>query len=527
MRLPGLSFLLDEHLVRLVADERPGCRPPGWDPWWGARGRRRPRRRSRRVERAGEELVVRPVDGVTALERDDVLTRGEHGAHLGGVAHGNSRSGRRETLDLAADVVLAALHGDHGHAGVLDGGGTVAHLRLQGLVGLPLGLDGDDADVLALVLEQHLVANLGVLAGGVEDDGHAKEKVAAGQAHLLDAVSVHVLVHEARERAEATHGEQLDVARVPVGELEGAVARGDDAGLLRLVNHEVHELAAVGLDETGGVRRGGSVEEGLAGCERADEAGASLRGGGKEQQRGQQRSVESELRLHSDRPPTSGERPTWVWFWEGNRKERIVRRGSNAITMASRSDRAPGTGARSRRLPRSRAPRHIPAARFFPSRGCSLLSSPARGVHQRGWRGRRPPRRRGQRWRRASRRWWRPGGENGGRHSRGHLVLSCCEVSLIRSIVALPAPACAGRLGFFFDCLRVLTCLGAHFPKTCTTPARTLSACCRKFVASATFLARSDDARNSAPGPSTFPMSYARRALKPVAQYGGPPPTVR
>ena len=33
----------------------------------------------------------------------------------------------------------------------------------------------------------------------------------------------------------------------------------------------------MGLDETGGVRRGGSVEEGLAGGERADDAGASLR----------------------------------------------------------------------------------------------------------------------------------------------------------------------------------------------------------------------------------------------------------
>ena len=271
----GVVHLLGEHLVGVVADEAGDVVVLG-RAHGGVHQANRALAHVLGVESAGEELVVRPVDGVAALEGDDVLALGEHGANRRGIGAREGARGHGETLNLAADVELAALHGDHGDAGVLDGGGAVAHLGLQRLVGLPLGLDGDHGDVLTLVLEQHLVANLGVLAVGVEDDGHAEEEVAAGQAHLLDAVGVHVLVHEALERAEATDGEKLDVARVPVGELEGAVAGRDEASLLRVVRHEVHEGTAVGLDETG-VRRGGGVEEGLAGGEGADEAGASLR----------------------------------------------------------------------------------------------------------------------------------------------------------------------------------------------------------------------------------------------------------
>lgn len=64
-------------------------------------------------------------------------------------------------------------------------------------------------------------------------------------------------------------------------------------------------------------------------------------------------------------------------------------------------------------------PPHGPAARLpFPlSREGVDIILPARGVHPRGWRGRRRSRRRGRRRRRASRRWWQPGGENGERHS--------------------------------------------------------------------------------------------------------------
>ena len=243
-------------------------------------------------------------------------------------------------------------------------------------------------------------------------------------------------------------------------------------------------------------------------------------GGGKEQQRGQQRSVESELRLHF-RSTADIRRTADLGVVLGGKSE-----GENRASgfQCDHDGIAVGSSPRDRRSvpppsPIAGASSH-PGRKIFPLEGVHFYPHLRAEFTSEDGAG-------GARLGDEASGGAAPRGDGGdlaertadGTH-RGHLVLSCCEVSLIRSIVALPAPACAGRLGFFFDCLRVLTCLGAHFPKTCTTPARTLSACCRKFVASATFLARSDDARNSAPGPSTFPMSYARRALKPVAQYG-------
>ena len=46
-----------------------------------------------RVERAGEELVVRAVNRVAALEGDDVLTRGSMARVSSGVGQGKGRSG--------------------------------------------------------------------------------------------------------------------------------------------------------------------------------------------------------------------------------------------------------------------------------------------------------------------------------------------------------------------------------------------------------------------------------------------------
>lgn len=119
----------------------------------------------------GEELVVRPVDGVAALEGDDVLPGGEGGADLLGGSALELADGQLEADDLSAEVVLAALHGDHLDGGVLDGRGAVAVLGLEDLVGHPLGLDLHGTDLLALVGEEHPVADLHVLRVGVVDDG--------------------------------------------------------------------------------------------------------------------------------------------------------------------------------------------------------------------------------------------------------------------------------------------------------------------------------------------------------------------
>mmetsp|Transcript_14519 Transcript_14519/g.17600 ORF Transcript_14519/g.17600 Transcript_14519/m.17600 type:complete len:271 (+) Transcript_14519:196-1008(+) len=87
------------------------------------------------VKSTGEQLVVSPVDRVTALEGDHVLVSWELFANL-------CRSLAREiTLrdvqsgDGTTDVVLGALGGNHEHTRVLEGGGAIAGLGLLGLVG--------------------------------------------------------------------------------------------------------------------------------------------------------------------------------------------------------------------------------------------------------------------------------------------------------------------------------------------------------------------------------------------------------
>lgn len=69
----------------------------------------------------------------------------------------------RLRLECLTHVISAALHGDHLHCWVLNGCGAIAVLGLQRLVGHPLALNGENCQVLPLVLEQHTVANLVVI----------------------------------------------------------------------------------------------------------------------------------------------------------------------------------------------------------------------------------------------------------------------------------------------------------------------------------------------------------------------------
>ena len=176
-------------------------------------------------------------------------------------------------------------------------------------------------------------------------------------------------------------------------------------------------------------------------------------------------------------------------------------------------------------LSRASPPDRDPTARpgrkiaFSPPREGVDIILPARGVHPRGWRGRRRSRRRGRRRRRASRRWWQPGGENGERHS----WRPSCAVSLwfrLPRCFLHCIPVCPRVrlqvLGFL--CLFVIRNLsfGPIFQIQNTSTAGR-----HEFVgSSATFSASSAEQSTRLTGPSTFPMSFARRALKPVAQYG-------
>mmetsp|Transcript_38172 Transcript_38172/g.114130 ORF Transcript_38172/g.114130 Transcript_38172/m.114130 type:complete len:490 (-) Transcript_38172:172-1641(-) len=213
------------------------------------------------VEGAGEELVVCPVDGVAALEGDDVGVLGEAGADLLGGLAGEIADGGVESRHLAAHVVAPALGGDHEGAGVLDGGGAVALEALHGLVGGVFVGELDGGDGAIAVLEEDGHSRLEVLVVRVEDDGDGEDGP-VGEGHVLDDALVGLLVHETLDGGEAAVHDELDVAQLTGGQLELGRALGDGR-LLRLVgvDHEVDELPAVGLllhhvEGAGGLRGG-------------------------------------------------------------------------------------------------------------------------------------------------------------------------------------------------------------------------------------------------------------------------------
>ena len=71
------------------------------------------------VQGASEELVVGTVDGVSALEGDDILPCREHGPDLLGGTADEVTDGQVEAGDLSSHIVLAALGGDHEGARML------------------------------------------------------------------------------------------------------------------------------------------------------------------------------------------------------------------------------------------------------------------------------------------------------------------------------------------------------------------------------------------------------------------------
>ena len=211
-----------------------------------------------RVERAREELVVRAMDRVAALEGQDVLADRQRRAHLGRRRAREGALGQGEALDPAPEVVPAALHRDHLHGRVLDRRRAVALARLDRLVGRPLARDVEDGELLALVGQEQHVPDLDGLVVRVEDDGEAEQE-AVGQAHGLDDGGVLPLVHEPLERREAADDEQLDVAGAAVRELDGLGRPGPRGALGGVVlEHEVDEGGAVAVrGDEGGAGGGG------------------------------------------------------------------------------------------------------------------------------------------------------------------------------------------------------------------------------------------------------------------------------
>ena len=76
---------------------------------------------------------------------------------------------------LATQIVLAALHGDHLHRWVLDRGAAIALLALLRFHRHPLLIHRQRANVLPIVGQQELVADINVFTVRVKDNGQAKD----------------------------------------------------------------------------------------------------------------------------------------------------------------------------------------------------------------------------------------------------------------------------------------------------------------------------------------------------------------
>jgi hypothetical protein len=174
---------------------------------------------------------VGTVDGVSALEGDDVDAAGELSADLLGGLAGELALGDVETGDLAAAVVLSSLGGDHGDGRVLDGGGAVALLGLKSLVRGVSGGNIEDRNGNMLILQQDFRSRDDALVIGVEDDGETKDK-SVRELKVVDDRLVLGLIHVTSERRETSLHKKLDIAKLALIKIKLKVA-GSDSLILR------------------------------------------------------------------------------------------------------------------------------------------------------------------------------------------------------------------------------------------------------------------------------------------------------
>mmetsp|Transcript_15081 Transcript_15081/g.42860 ORF Transcript_15081/g.42860 Transcript_15081/m.42860 type:complete len:293 (+) Transcript_15081:1208-2086(+) len=214
--------LLLEHLVRMVSDDArdvvglrgPTGRVHKHDAVFG---------HVRRVQGPDKELVVRPVDGVAALESHHIRLGRQHLSHLRRAGARKDALWQPEAVDLASQVVLTPLPGDHLHGGMLKARGAVALRSFFHLVRSPPALDVHDGDVPPLVRHQNLASGLDGIIIGIEHDRQSEEQP-VGQPHLVDHRVVGVLVHEPVQGVESTHVQKLHIARLPLVQLDRVVA---------------------------------------------------------------------------------------------------------------------------------------------------------------------------------------------------------------------------------------------------------------------------------------------------------------
>mmetsp|Transcript_9961 Transcript_9961/g.22739 ORF Transcript_9961/g.22739 Transcript_9961/m.22739 type:complete len:396 (+) Transcript_9961:333-1520(+) len=178
----------------------------------------------RSIKRASEELVVSAMNGVPALEGNDVLVIGKVLPDLSWSPARELADGEVEALKTSTTIIRSTLSGNHQDSGMLKGGHSVALLALVHLVRPVTILDRKHSDVAVSLLQQHLLPWHKVLVVGVKDDREAEEKT-TGQPHVVDHLLVGLLIHEPIQRRQTAVDDQLHVAQLTISELMLEVAR--------------------------------------------------------------------------------------------------------------------------------------------------------------------------------------------------------------------------------------------------------------------------------------------------------------
>ena len=199
------------------------------------------------IQSTGEKLVVSTVDGVTALEGNDVNSLGKTLTNLSGGTAREVTDRGVESSDLSSHVVLSTLCGNHEGTRVLDGTGSVALEALKRLVGLVLVGQLNCGDGKVSLLEEDNVSGLEFFVISVENDGKA-ENGSVGESHGLDDALVLGLLHEAGEGGESSGHDELKVAKLTLGGLKDNIDLGNRGFLLFVTGeHEVHKGSSMGL----------------------------------------------------------------------------------------------------------------------------------------------------------------------------------------------------------------------------------------------------------------------------------------
>jgi len=222
------------------------------------------------IKSTGEELIMGTVDGVTALEGNNILVLGESGTDLSRGLAWEITDGGVKSGNLSSHVITSTLGGNHEGSRVLNFGSSVTLEALKGLVGGELVSELNSGNWAVSVLKKNSHTGLKVLRVGIENNGKSEDK-SIRKLHLLNNTLVSDLVHESGKGGESSVYNKLNVAKLTGGELKLGSTRGNSGGLSVIrVEHEVYKLSSVGnllghLESSGDWGRESNLVEGTWG----------------------------------------------------------------------------------------------------------------------------------------------------------------------------------------------------------------------------------------------------------------------